>query len=759
MHTTTKKTTTGTRTGLLSRQKKDIRQQAQQTRKELDINEITSDLINETSQITILKNWAKKLGVPNLVSYKVANIAALKRAMLAKLTTVKENEEPIVDVVEKDDENELYKQYVAIEKFLKSYSKNPSKTTSIYGQAGEKFNDMWKHMTRNEKAIFIGDYFQLNVEPKKVNPVSYLHDFIESRKGVHADTQESVTAAYLREFIKNIANPTEESLNAEKKLVEHVLFPKTFLTKFTQLEQPVQIKFAGQYIRSSYRNPLDALELFLNPQVTEEKKISPVQILRIGGMGRIGSTTEPSKPNNYTQCVNRFRNLGWIIRPISNVDQIYISAPASIIASAPSSNSPSVESVEWYHPSDALYTDICQYQTYVKSPLENILILNSNKKVVFEVKSTLKKDYSPSSLATDLQSSQSGSIFTKLPPAWILNTPLYQVDQVYIDAPSLNISVQTKMNLEVIIQWIQKESRFDTYQTYLLRFLVTFFPFMRNVAPKEPHVFYIVDKLKSGYITQDSYKEMAISEKAPEADIKLLVEDLEKYLPIFAFETIRTVNSGNSGFVPTPITFRKDTFREISCPEADIWKAQDLVIYNDKCLVIPELLTLFKNNNYTDPKTGEELDKFFVEDIKRRYSHLTSEKFENKSGEYFVDKALYDKTHPVVVRPVRKDKYTPEDLSSDFDKYFNLKKIILDPVALIKNIMEFDIMAHCVKCGCCVSNSGVKSILNRTDGTIIQVSFCNYKCMAEHDFIPLHTADEEIEQESPNFMASIVDSV
>ncbi len=742
----TLKKDTGIRSGLLSQQKKNIRQQVQQTRKELEISDITTDLINETSQITVLKNWAKKLGVPNLMSYKVANIAALKRAMVMKLTAIKEDDEPLVDVVEQDD-NELYKQYIAIEKFLKSYTKNPLKTTSIYGQAGEKFNDMWKHMTRNEKAIFIGDYFQLNVEPKKINPLAYLNDFIESRKGTNADTQESVTSAYLREFIKNVGNPTKES---ELKLIEltnHVLFPKTFLTRFAHLEQPVQIKFAGQYIRSNYRNPLDALEIFLNPQSVEEKKANPVQILRIGGMKRnISKEESTDKPNDYKQCINRLRNLGWIIKPISNVDQIYISAP-------------SPDSEGWFYPSDALYTDICQYQTYVKSPTENIVVLNNNKKVVFEVNSTLKKDYSPSNLLNDLQSAQKGTIFTKLPPVWILNTPLYQVDQVYIDAPVLNISTQTKMNFEIISRHLQKESRFDTYQTYLMRFIVTFFPFMKNVSPKMPHTFNIVDKLKVGYISQDVYKEMAISEKAPEANVQLLVEDLEKYLPIFASETIRTVNSGNSGFVPTPITFKQNTFREINCPEADIWKVQDLVIYNDKCLVIPELLTLFKNGNYTDPKTGEDLESGFVEDIKRRYSHLASEKFENSLGEYFVDKALYDQAHPVVIRKTRKERYTSEDLSSDFDKYFQLKKIYLDPVALIKNIMEFDVTAQCTKCGCCIGNSGVKSILNRTDGSTIPVSFCNYTCMMEHNFIPMHTAEEEIEEKAGDILARIVDSV
>lgn len=781
--------------GLLAQHKKDVRQQAQQGKKELEVNEITPALINETTQITILKVWAKKLGVPDLLSYKVANIGSLKKAMLAKVAELSAAEEPIIDVREGDDllgdevesDGELMKQYSAIERFLKSYAKNPNKTTSIYGSAGDKFNDLWKELSRSDKAVFIQDYFQLNVELKKINPVAYLSAYIESRKGMDAETPESVTAAYLREFIKNVANPKPETEEKLAKLTEHALFPKTFLTKFAALEQPVQLKFAGQYVRSGgYRNPLDALELFLNPPKVEERQRIPIQMLKVGGIVTKYATeageADATKKNHYQKCFQNLRRYNWIIRPVSNVDEAYISTPVS-----------AEEDNEWYHPSEAFYTDVCQYHSYVRSPREALLIINSNRRVVVEVRSTSNPSYSPSDLAKDLEIAQTGNIFVKLTPLWVLNTPLYQVDDVYLESPTKNLLVKTGINFDPIITALQKESQYETYQTYLLRFLVMFFPFLPNVVTTRGiyfansssdinissfpvHAFSIKDKVKSGYITQDAYKSMALSEKAPEADISKLIANIERYLPVFCFETIK--GTGGGYVFTTPIVFDPMTFRKIDCPEAETWYPKDLIVYKDKCLVIPELLTLFQTANYTDPRTGEELDADFVKTVTDRYSHLIAEKFQKKdfpvfipqpSGEtaietapgeiVYVDKALYDKAHPVIIRPVRKDKYTADDLSNDFDKYFQLKQIILDPLGLIENIMEFDIQGECAKCGGAVGDSGIKSMINRTDGTTTQISFCTYKCMVGHDFAPVQTTiDEEVEA-PPAQPGDIVESV
>lgn len=790
-----KKTTDGKgkKAGLLAQHKKDVRQQVQQGKKELEVSDLTPDLINETTQITTLKVWAKKLGVPDLLSYKVANVKALKRVMLVKLAELKEKDEPLIDIREGDDildgkiesDGELMKQYSAIEKFLKSYAKNPAKTTSIYGSAGDKFNELWKEMTRGEKSIFIQEYFELNVEPKKINPVAYLGAYLESKKGEMAETTESVTAAYLRAFIKNVGYPTEKNEAELVKLTEHVLFPKTFLTRFAALEQPVQLKFAGQYVRSgAYRNPLDALELFLNPPLKVPKERVPVQIMNVGGLVRKyaaeQSEVDATKKNNYHKCLVALRHLKWIIKPVSNVDEGYLSVPYTEEGVGAEAEP------EWYYPSDDFFTDLCQYHSYVRSPKENIIVINSNKKVLVEVRRLKDPEYSPTQLSMDLQKSQTGSIFVKLTPLWVLNTPLYQVDDVYLDAPSRNLLIKTGIDFQTIVTALQKESRYETYQTYLLRFIVMFFPFMDNKVTNaniyfnkdaltrdtaQSHLFYIRDRFIKGYITQDSYRGLSISEKAPEADIAELTRDLENYLPVFSVETIKSTSGGY--VYPTPIVFRPSIFRKIECPAEKDWFPQDLVVYKDRCLVIPQLLINFQTKNYTDPDTGEELDRDFVEGIKWRYSQLNSEKFQKRpvkvvkdSGEeeevpgevIYVDKALYDKAHPVVIRPVRKDKYTSDDLSNDFNKYFGLTSVILDPVALIENIMEFDIGGVCAKCGEDIRGSGVKSMINRTDGGTVQISFCDYKCMVAHDFVPLHTTEEEVEA-PPTQTGDIVESV
>lgn len=164
---------------LLAKHKKNVKLQVAQGKKEIDIDTLTVQNVRDTKQITILKVWGKKLGIPDLLSYKVANIESLKKAIIEKLESREEKE--TVDVREEDDQD-LEKQYSAIEKFLLSYSKNPNKTTGIYGSMGNEFNNMWKDLSRNDKIIFIQEYFELNIEPNKVNPVVYLQGYVDSKK-------------------------------------------------------------------------------------------------------------------------------------------------------------------------------------------------------------------------------------------------------------------------------------------------------------------------------------------------------------------------------------------------------------------------------------------------------------------------------------------------------------------------------------------------------------------------------------------------
>jgi hypothetical protein len=761
--------------GLLAQHRKDVKQQVQQGKKDIEISDLTIDIIEKTTQITVLKVWAKKLGVPGLLEYKVANISGLKRAMIEKLSGAKEIIEPVINVVIEDDKD-LFKQYTSIEKFLKSYIKNPNKTTSIYGSAGDEFNGMWKDLTRNEKTIFAQEYFELNIDAKnpitgaritRVNPVAYLKGFAESRKDSNTETPESVTASYLRLFIKGTDTP--ERAAQLQTISEHPLFPKTFLTKFEKLEQSVAIKFAGMYIRSGgYRNPIDALEMFVTPEV--KKEVLPMTQMFIGGLqGYSDTEVKNAEKNDYNKCVTTLEKFKWIIKPISNVDEVYLGDQVEI------------GDLSWYHPSKAFYTDLCQYHSYVLSPTDSVIVLNSNKRATVHVRHDTGAEYNPTELSKELIGAQTGNIFLKLSPLWILNTPLYQIDKVYLDSASSAIPLS--MNLTKVISDLQKSSRYDTFQTYLIRFIIMFFPLIRNTmipvdqkpytkegSTLKPHIFLVAEHLHNGYITPECYGSMSITEKAPEVNIQLLIEFLNMYISVFSVEVIK--NSGKSTRYFSSIQYTSEVFNSVNCPEQFEWNPKDLLIYENKCIAIPQLLTDFSNGNFTNPSTGAQFPKDFVDSILSRFSSLKDKKFQKivtvfydyvtlkndtfgsdsiivsqEPGEIvYIDKNAYDMAHPVitVTKPVKKDKYSSEDLSEQFNSYFKIQSVILDPIAVIANIMHFDPQAKCNRCNANIGKSAVKSILNRTDGTTIQVSFCGYKCMMDHDFIPMHTVEEVI---------------
>jgi len=744
--------------GLLAQHRKDVKQQVQQGKKDIEISDLTSDIIEKTTQITVLKVWAKKLGVPGLLEYKVANISGLKRAMIEKLSGRKDVEEPVINVVIEDDKD-LFKQYTSIEKFLKSYIKNPNKTTSIYGSAGDEFNLMWKELTRNEKTIFAQEYFELNIDAKnpitgaritRVNPVAYLKGYMDSRRDSNVESPESVTASYLRLFIKS--GDTPERTAQLHTISEHPLFPKTFLTKFNQLEQSVAIKFAGMYIRSGgYRNPIDALDMFITPEV--KKEVLPMTQMFIGGVqGYSNAEVKSTEKNDYNKCVLLLTKCKWIIKPISNVDDVYLGDRVEI------------GDLSWYHPSKAFYTDLCQYHSYVLSPTDSVIVLNANKRVTVHVRHENGAEYNPTELAKELISAQTGNIFLKLSPLWVLNTPLYQIDKVYLDSP--NSAISSTLNLDKVILDLQKSSRYDTFQTYLIRFIIMFFPLIRNTkipqdqkpytkegSALKPHVFLVAEHLNKGYITPEHYAAMSISEKVPEVNMQLLIEFLNMYISVFSVEVIK--NAGKSTKYFSSVQYTPDVFNDVECDAEAEWKIQDLLIYDNRCLVLPKLLSNFANGNFVDEYNGVQFDESFVKSILSRYSPMIDKKFQklplDEKGEgeiVYIDKDAYDKAHPVITvstKTAKKDKYSSEDLSDQFNKYFNVQSIILDPVAVIANIMNFDPQAKCTKCGKSIGKSAVKSILNRTDGSTIQISFCDYKCMMDHDFIPMHTVEEEMD--------------
>lgn len=758
--------------GLLKQYKKDVKQQAQQSKKEIEISDLTAKIVQETTQITVLKVWAKKLGMSNIVSYKSSDIEDLRKAILVKLAELKPEliikEDREDEDIHKIDDNEAMKQYNAIEKFLKSYSKNPLKTSSIYGKLGNQFNQMWKEISPLEQYEFITDYFEFNVGLNKVNPVLYLKGFVNSLTGKQKETPGRILSSYLRLFIKNIGNPTDKTQSQMEELSKHALFPRSFLIKFSQLGRDIQIKFAGFYLRGGsgyHRNPIDSLELYLNPPKEVSIKRLPVKTLFTGGMklNIMNREVEETKLNDYRKCSALLRKLEWIIRPMDKESQNYLSIPSEIEG--------------FYLPSDSFYTDLCQYHSYVRSPNESIVVINTDKRIIVEVRLANGGIANPSKLSKDLQIAQTGNIFVKLTPWWILNTPIYQIDPIYLDQPDIFLHNRSGINFHKIIGDLRKSSRYESYQTYLTRFVVMFFPFFENLivdasGKKTKKDFFITSQVRSGYITHEAYANMSISQKVPEANVKRLVETIEGFMQSFSYAIVNGVGKNFISikpieFFPLAINlsedifaYSPDVFSPVNCPEESEYYPQDLIVYQDRCFVIPELISRFMNHNHTDPKTGKDLEKDFVEDVVARYRHLISEKFQkkprmikNEEGEdveepgevFYIDKNMYDKAHPVIIKSPRKDKYTKEDLSDQFNRYFNVTHIILDPVALVKGLMNFDPQTKCQSCEKLVGKLRATSAVNRSDGSIIELSFCDYQCMSRHDFQPMHVVEEELD--------------
>lgn len=744
---------------ILKQHKKDVRKQVKQGMKELDIEkDLTVEIVQNTTELTILKKWAKKLHVYDIASYKISNIEALRNEIIKKLSN-KEDEEKKIDF-----SRDLL-EYEAVEKFLKSYRTNPAKTSSIYGKIGDEFNSMWKNMSTIEKTTFIAEYFELNVGPQKVNPVLYLGRFLESMSEKEKETPSRVVSSYLRLFIKNFGNPVDTIKNKMEELSTHELFPKAFLTKFLQLDKDTQIKFAGFYIRGSggHRNPLDSLEQYLSPRKDDKIKRLPVKTLFIGGLRHKAFeqkdtaliSTGSDSQNNYLKCTTTLQKKQWIIRPMDKEDsKRYISIPADVNG--------------FYIPSDSFYKDICKYHSYILSPTESVIVINAEKRFSMEIRQSNGEEISPSKLHKDLQTAQTGNIFFKFSPWWILNTPLYLIDSVYLEQLENFLYSKSGINFSKIIGDLRKKNRYETYQTYVARFVYMFFPFFEGLVvdssgKKRKANFFITAQLRSGYITQEAYANLSISQKVPEVNVKFIMEAVDKFIPGFSYNIVEGVGKAFLKIPPIDfdpfvlpsaddsIDYSKISFK---CPEEDEYYPQDLIVYDNKCYVIPKLLSDFMND-----KTGE-FDKDFIEDIKSRYGHLVSEKFQkkprifkNEEGEdveepgeiFYVDKNIYDKAHPVIIKPLRKDKYNKEDLSDQFNRYFKIKHIILDPIGLLNGLMKFDPETKCQSCGNLVGSMKVTSAVNRSDGNIIELSFCDYKCMTEHEFKPMHIAEEELE--------------
>lgn len=724
---------------------KNARAVANQVFKDIDVSELTQSDIESQDKIITLKAWAKRLGVPNYVQYNKSSIGSLKGAILRRLNEIRGGGETAWE--DENKETNILLQYTSIENFLKNYLKDPKTALTIYeGSKGVEFSEMWRNLKLYERNIFVRDYFSLNVGANKINPVSYLENYIRLNQDVVSP--RTLVIQYLTEFILNTSE-TPEKLN---EYSNHPLFPKSFLTKFQTLKSSDQLKFAGTYTRTtSHYEPLDAIEKFLNSEAPRERK--ETEVLRIPGFKPPRVVEQDIKRNDYAKCIDKLRKLNWLIRPISNVDQIYLSDTRDNI---------------WYTPSEAFYIDVCQYKSYVQSHQENILVIDSNKKITVEVKIGQKfgplvrnnpKPYTSTDLFKDLRIAQTGNIFSKLSPSWVMKTPLYQLDNVYLESPIKNVF--TDLKFSPLFGKLQAECRNDTYEEYIQKFILMFFPFFKNKISSQnlyqeknlnsipSHTFYIVEKIEKGYLTVDSYRNLTLIQKAPEVNTESLVRYLEMYSKYFTADCIRLAGENSSLY--QPIWFHPEVFNQIVCPEIDEWKTQDIIIHNGKCHSLPQLLYNFRNGNFLDSE-HHEFDKEFIQHVTDNYSHLVSKKFYRKSSndeskeslEFYIDKEFYDRLHPVT----QKTKKNVGDPSEEFDKYFNITEIIIDPIDLVKKLIEF--RQDCQKCARCKKdingNCGIRSAVDRTDKSVIRVSFCDYDCLLKHKFNPIETLEDIVER-------------
>lgn len=727
--------------GILGKYRKDVKKKVAVEKKELDVSEITEELIKKTSQITILKKWAVKLKVPNIASYKTPQINRLKEVMLKYFLQMKqeeeENKEPVIVSAEEED-NDLEKQYAAIEAFLKAQLND--KVTSVYGQAGDNFVDMWNQLDKNQKKLFLREYFELNVEPMKVTPVLYLKNFLANIKEVPAETPITVTRRYLSLFIRDNDKTLQKNPRVPEQMLElerSPLFSAQFMQEFQKLDLVTQLKFARVYIRHP-TNPVDALALFLNPVVVEPPPPRrPIKKVFIGGIPRYFPVSEEDSENfaknNYKKCVLQYRGAGLAIKPISLPDG---TVGAEIKEG-------------FHHPTDDFYMLLCEFRVAVTDPRQSIVQIGTEKKYSAEVKKVngdKLSDITPYDLKLLIARIESGNIFAKLDPVWILQSPVYQVEERFRNYPFDVLNAKNDGSLSMfhkVISGIQTESRNDTLLVYYTRLFTLLFPFLTFEPAR---TFASVERLKKRYITAETFANMSLAERIPEIPLEVLVPTIENFVRKNAPGFVKNANAQGKLSDMSIVVDKFTSVRE-KCPAFEAYQLQDIIIYTedgkDYCFSVPELLTQFLDGNTTNKQTGEPFSAPFVKSFLANYEHLKGEKFvktvDGKEEDVYVDKDLYDLAHPVPVK--RQEKYSLEDVAGQFDAYFEPGPLIEDPILLIQTLIAFDLDQQCQACSRLVSDP-VRSMLDRSDGTTIPVGFCDYQCMSDYSFRPLHVAEE-----------------
>jgi hypothetical protein len=731
--------------GILTKYRKDVKKKAAVERKELPLEEVTEELIVKTGQITILKKWAVKLRVPNLASYKLSNINKLKEEMLKYFHQMKDQEHgPKVVAIEEEDQD-LERQYDKILDFLKGHLRG--KVIAVYGNAGDNFVDMWNQLNKDNQHRFAQEYLELNKGDKKISPILKLKEFLENIKNEENDTTETITRKYLILFLRIHDKTLKVNPDISEQMLlleQNPLFSNNFISEFRKLDLPTQLKFSSRYIRNP-KNPVDALSLFLNPAPPLEKKIpSEIRMIPIAGIPRYFPISKDEEKklgeNQYSKCISAYRSKNLVVKPIS--------IPAQYIGPHYHEG--------YFYPTNDLFMLICQFRVSLnhQNAIIEIQTGSTYKIELAQISSKEIVPLTPYQLKRMITQIEQNNIFAKIDPIWILNSPLYQVESSFVQFPYQLLLIENpivKLLSEQVDQ-LQKESRNETLLVYYTKLITLLFPFFTFEPKRE---FSVIKRLEKGYISAKMYANIGLVERIPEIPLQDLIYTIENNIPEIALKLIRNVN-GDRAVDEIKINLNLFSGIRERCPLFQDYQIEDIVLYFEErkeyCFSLPELLKQFLAGDTINKYTNEPFDQGFIKDFLNKYWHLEASKFvkihEGKEGkeiteDIYVNKELYDLAHPVQQPMVKKDQYSPQDLAGQFDDFFQLGSLIENPIVLIDQLMSFEIGQICQNCLRTV-HQPVFSMANRSDGSIIPISFCDYKCMNKYEFAPLHVAEENL---------------
>jgi hypothetical protein len=742
--------------------------------KELTPEQLTESLIRSTTQITVLKKWGSKLGVPGLMEFKAADSARLRDLLVFYLKKFQSRQpEAPQDLMgetvpalpeETKSEPSHVDQLAIIVKFIQTYSQNPKKVAALYGEAGKSFEKLWNTLSRRQKVLFVSDYLaELEVlgkgkapsEKVGINPIEYLKSFIENTVKEQKETVDTPATKYLRAFIQNYADAApkwESQMAAEAPRLEE------FLNKFGTLTSKQQIRFAGEYVRyGQNREVLSELEKFLSTKPALNIPHRPIGRIQAPGYystftGESVKFTENLK-NRYKKCSDYLNQKKWVLFNDGVIPSEWL---GDLIA----------ERKGWAYPTPQFYQALCFHQSRFRLQDGRLVIYLPDKAQVVQVgkESSGKILEGVPELVRDLEVAQRDNIFAKLSPEWVLNIPLYQVESIYIDQIKVFFQGQYEDIFANQFSDLVKKCRTMTLLGFYHTFLATFYPcFAENNFP-------IASQVKKGYITAEYYYQLSDTQRVNSIKISELREYLRKWLS-GSVQIVAGKEVSEPGVASWLVSTAGKNFRQVKIPKLSLppglfyypenetceavraeWNVEDIVIYQGDCFVAADLLERFLDNDRSNPLHPEsQFDDQFYEVVTRTFfPRFRGARFESKRFpvQYkFVNKPEYEWKN----QPEERKKVAVPDVSGNFDSYFGIKRIILEPVALIENLLQFEIPPSCAECKDPIEAKNITSLVNRSDGSIIKVDFCTYQCMLKHDFTPVHTLEEEVDSDTDFF--------